>query len=177
MGSGGCYNAAQTGGCGSMVECGLPKPETRVRFPSPAPMFTGVFSLSPVFASVLHQPASHRLKWSKPVGFSQTCFFFPAHADLDSFSKEKSPLLAAPTPKTLKISYGDWCSIQREETVCDRYSRLGDDFHYRRACHPQDRIKASGSRSKQRGQRPGIQNLPVFSGCPLRRQAADFAAP
>ena len=24
-------------GCGSMVECGLPKPETRVRFPSPAP--------------------------------------------------------------------------------------------------------------------------------------------
>ena len=25
-------------GCGSMVECGLPKPETRVRFPSPAPL-------------------------------------------------------------------------------------------------------------------------------------------
>ncbi len=27
-------------GCGSMVECGLPKPETRVRFPSPAPLQT-----------------------------------------------------------------------------------------------------------------------------------------
>ena len=25
-------------GCGSMVECGLPKAETRVRFPSPAPL-------------------------------------------------------------------------------------------------------------------------------------------
>src|SRR5271169_5390070 len=25
-------------GCGSMVECGLPKAETRVRFPSPAPI-------------------------------------------------------------------------------------------------------------------------------------------
>ena len=28
-------------GCGSMVECGLPKPETRVRFPSPAPLISG----------------------------------------------------------------------------------------------------------------------------------------
>ena len=27
-----------SGGCGSMVECGLPKAETRVRFPSPAPI-------------------------------------------------------------------------------------------------------------------------------------------
>ena len=25
-------------GCGSVVECGLPKPEMRVRFPSPAPL-------------------------------------------------------------------------------------------------------------------------------------------
>src|SRR5258706_10207242 len=25
-------------GCGSVVECGLPKPEIRVRFPSPAPL-------------------------------------------------------------------------------------------------------------------------------------------
>ena len=31
-------------GCGSMVECGLPKPETRVRFPSPAPIFSSAFS-------------------------------------------------------------------------------------------------------------------------------------
>ena len=29
--------AESVGGCGSMVECGLPKPEARVRFPSPAP--------------------------------------------------------------------------------------------------------------------------------------------
>jgi hypothetical protein len=28
------------GGCGSMVECGLPKAETRVRFPSPAPFIS-----------------------------------------------------------------------------------------------------------------------------------------
>src|SRR5437762_7314589 len=28
----------RTRGCGSMVERGLPKPETRVRFPSPAPI-------------------------------------------------------------------------------------------------------------------------------------------
>ncbi len=138
--------------------------ETRVRFPSPAPMFTGVFSLSPVFASVLHQPASHRLKCSRPVGFSQPCLFFPAHADLDNFSREKSPVLVATTPHRCKTTYGDWCSIQREETVCDRHSRLGDDFHYRRACHHQDRLKASGSRFKQCGQRPGIQNLPVFAG-------------
>src|SRR3954464_12287182 len=33
-----CYKQDVTArGCGSMVECGLPKPETRVRFPSPAP--------------------------------------------------------------------------------------------------------------------------------------------
>ena len=39
--------------------------DTRIRFPSPAPLFTGVFSLSPVFASVLHQPgASRRLNCS-----------------------------------------------------------------------------------------------------------------
>ena len=31
-------------GCGSMVECGLPKPETRVRFPSPAPTISSAFS-------------------------------------------------------------------------------------------------------------------------------------
>jgi hypothetical protein len=121
----------------------------------------------------LYQRASRRLKCSTPVGFSQPCLFFPAHAD--NFSKEKSPVLVAPTPTPCKTNYGDWCSIQ-EETVCDRNSRLGDDFHYRRACHHQDRIKASGSRFKQRGQRPGIQNLPVISGFPLRRQAADFAA-
>ena len=30
-------------GCGSMVERGLPKPETRVRFPSPAPLITKGF--------------------------------------------------------------------------------------------------------------------------------------
>ena len=28
----------QRSGCGSVVECGLPKPEMRVRFPSPAPI-------------------------------------------------------------------------------------------------------------------------------------------
>ena len=161
-----------------MVEFQPSKLVMRVRFPSPAPMFTGVFSHSAVFASVLHQPgASRRLRCSGPVAFSQPCLFFPAHADLDNFSREKSPVLVATTPHRCKTTYGDWCSIQREETVCDRHSRLGDDFHYRRACHPQDRIKASGSRFKQRGQRPGIQNLPVFSGCPLRRQAAHFAAP
>src|SRR5947208_16698177 len=37
-------NAATTkaavSGCGSMAERGLPKPETRVRFPSPAPLIT-----------------------------------------------------------------------------------------------------------------------------------------
>ncbi len=162
-------------GCGSMVECGLPKPETRVRFPSPAPSITRGFSH---FASVLHQAGASRcLTCSRPVVFSQPCLVFPAHAHLDNFSKEKSPVLVAPTPTPGKTTYGDWCSIQREETVCDRHSRLGDDFHYRRACHHQDRLKASGSRFKQCGQRPGIQNLPVFSGCPLRRQAADFAAP
>jgi hypothetical protein len=33
-----CYKYSGTeSGCGSMVECGLPKPEARVRFPSPAP--------------------------------------------------------------------------------------------------------------------------------------------
>ena len=150
----------------------------RVRFPSPAPINTGFFSHSPVFASVLHQPgASRRLKRSRPIGFSQPCLFFPAHADLDNFSREKSPVLVAPTPHRCKTTYGDWCSIQREETVCDRHSRLGDDFHYRRACHRQDRIKAGASRFKQRGQRLGIQDLPVISGCPLRGQAADFAAP
>src|ERR1022692_1013654 len=114
-------------GCSSMVEREPSKLHTRVRFPSPAPMFTGVFSLSPVFASVLHQPASHRLKCSRPVGFSQPCLFFPAHADLDNFSREKSPVLVATTPHRCKTTYGDWCSIQREETVCDRHSRLGDD--------------------------------------------------
>ena len=31
-------------GCGSMVERGLPKPETRVRFPSPAPLFSSANS-------------------------------------------------------------------------------------------------------------------------------------
>ena len=161
-----------------MVEREPSKLHTRVRFPSPAPINTGFFSLSPVFASVLHQPgASRRLKWSRSVGFSQPCLFFPAHADLDNFSKEQSPVLVATTPNRCKTTYGDWCTIQREETVCDRHSRLGDDFHYRRACHRQDRIKASASRFKQRGQRPGIQNLPVISGGPLRRQAADFAAP
>src|SRR5207249_6703981 len=30
--------SGNNGGCGSMVERGLPKPETRVRFPSPAPL-------------------------------------------------------------------------------------------------------------------------------------------
>src|SRR5208283_5501005 len=30
-------NSWGVGGCGSVVECGLPKPEMRVRFPSPAP--------------------------------------------------------------------------------------------------------------------------------------------
>ena len=33
-------------GCGSMVECGLPKPETRVRFPSPAPLIIKGFRRS-----------------------------------------------------------------------------------------------------------------------------------
>jgi hypothetical protein len=32
-------NSLTGSGCGSVVECGLPKPEMRVRFPSPAPLF------------------------------------------------------------------------------------------------------------------------------------------
>src|SRR5208283_4160760 len=60
-------------------------PVTRVRFPSPAPTFTGGVSHSPVFASVLYQRASRRLKCSRPVAFSQPCLFFPSHADLENF--------------------------------------------------------------------------------------------
>ncbi len=37
------------GGCGSMVECGLPKAETRVRFPSPAPIFRRPSARCPFF--------------------------------------------------------------------------------------------------------------------------------
>src|SRR5438477_12325126 len=36
-------NPPRKRGCGSMVECGLPKPETRVRFPSPAPLISRHF--------------------------------------------------------------------------------------------------------------------------------------
>ena len=38
-------------GCGSMVECGLPKPETRVRFPSPAPLIFKDLRLSTYLAA------------------------------------------------------------------------------------------------------------------------------
>ncbi len=34
----GCRAGRGASGCGSVVECGLPKPEMRVRFPSPAPV-------------------------------------------------------------------------------------------------------------------------------------------
>ena len=39
-------------GCGSVVECGLPKPEMRVRFPSPAPISTGFFSIFLILVTV-----------------------------------------------------------------------------------------------------------------------------
>jgi hypothetical protein len=36
------------GGCGSVVECGLPKPEMRVRFPSPAPKRVSPSKIRPI---------------------------------------------------------------------------------------------------------------------------------
>jgi hypothetical protein len=52
------------GGCGSVVECGLPKPEMRVRFPSPAPnLKTPIKSLEetlPQGFTVLSFPHAHQ---------------------------------------------------------------------------------------------------------------------
>src|SRR2546429_3553643 len=45
-------------GCGSMVERGLPKPETRVRFPSPAP-------ISIVSNKIRHSSSFHRRKMTR----------------------------------------------------------------------------------------------------------------
>jgi hypothetical protein len=42
------------GGCGSVVECGLPKPEMRVRFPSPAPFIINYLRISASKVQVNH---------------------------------------------------------------------------------------------------------------------------
>ena len=57
-------------GCGSMVECGLPKPETRVRFPSPAPSFCSA-------NSQFSRPLSYECH-TKPPGSAPFHWVFPA---------------------------------------------------------------------------------------------------
>ena len=50
-------NPAIGRGCGPMVECGLPKPETRVRFPSPAPLSQSVYTAMRCdFSAILFPP-------------------------------------------------------------------------------------------------------------------------
>ncbi len=61
------------GGCGSVVECGLPKPEMRVRFPSPAPLEManerGRFYLLPgMGGSALRRKRKLILQWSIVTG-------------------------------------------------------------------------------------------------------------
>jgi hypothetical protein len=50
------------GGCGSVVECGLPKPEMRVRFPSPAPILSWSNEINGFFDFSKIQNAKVRIK-------------------------------------------------------------------------------------------------------------------
>src|SRR6185312_7709358 len=76
------YNAVS--GCGSMVECGLPKPETRVRFPSPAPIFLKGFCASPLLVYVQWQISflASPCELQKSISLSIRLSFFGSIDDL-----------------------------------------------------------------------------------------------
>ena len=64
--------SAAEGGCGSVVECGLPKPEMRVRFPSPAPSFILANKINGFVAFRFFQNVRVRIK----VGMTDRIFGF-----------------------------------------------------------------------------------------------------
>ncbi len=81
-------NTFPDGGCGSMVECGLPKAETRVRFPSPAPISETV----PNEMSVFSARKSHR---HRPKDEKERFYLLPGQGGSSYRRKQKFILKSA----------------------------------------------------------------------------------